>query len=35
MPTFRAVIIGNESLATQCAEMLRAAGHTIAAVVTR
>jgi methionyl-tRNA formyltransferase len=35
MPTFRAVIIGNESLAIQCGEMLCAAGHTIAAVVTR
>ncbi|WP_108813437.1 MupA/Atu3671 family FMN-dependent luciferase-like monooxygenase [Loktanella sp. Alg231-35] len=35
MSSFRAVIIGNESLAIQCGEMLREAGHTIAAVVTR
>ena len=35
MSTFRAVIIGNESLAIQCGEMLREAGHTLAAVVTR
>ncbi len=35
MSSFRAVIIGNESLAIQCGEMLRDAGHTLAAVVTR
>lgn len=35
MSTFRAVIIGNESLAMQCGQMLRDAGHTLAAVVTR
>ena len=35
MSSFRAVIIGNESLAIQCGEMLRAAGHTLAAVITR
>ncbi|MFA8441783.1 MupA/Atu3671 family FMN-dependent luciferase-like monooxygenase [Yoonia sp.] len=35
MSTFRAVIIGNESLAIQSGEMLRAAGHTLAAIVTR
>ncbi len=35
MSTFRAVIIGNESLAIQCGDMLRDAGHTLAAVVTR
>ena len=35
MPTFRVVIIGNEFFAIQCGEMLRAAGHAIAAVVTR
>ncbi|MFT7136203.1 MAG: natural product biosynthesis luciferase-like monooxygenase protein, partial [Akkermansiaceae bacterium] len=35
MSTFRAVIIGNESLAIQCGEMLRNTGHTLAAVVTR
>jgi natural product biosynthesis luciferase-like monooxygenase protein len=35
MSSFRAVIIGNESLAIQCGEMLREAGHMIAAVVTR
>lgn len=35
MSTFRAVIVGNESLAIQCGEMLRAAGHTLVAVVTR
>jgi len=34
-PHFSAVLIGNESLAIQCGEMLREAGHTIAAVVTR
>ncbi len=32
---FRAVIIGNESLAIQCGEMLRDAGHTLSAIVTR
>lgn len=35
MSHYRAVIIGNESLAIQCAEMLREAGHQISAVVTR
>jgi len=35
MPHFSAVLIGNESLAIQCGEMLREAGHSIAAVVTR
>ena len=35
MSSFSAVIIGNESLAIQCSEMLRDAGHSIAAVVTR
>ena len=35
MSTFRSVIIGNESLAVQCGEMLLEAGHPIAAVVTR
>ena len=35
MSAFRSVIIGNESLAVQCGEMLLDAGHTIAAVVTR
>ncbi len=35
MSQFSAVIIGNESLAIQCAEMLREAGHDIKAVVTR
>lgn len=35
MSTFSAVIIGNESLAIQCCEMLRDAGHTITAVITR
>ncbi|MEM9787666.1 MAG: AMP-binding protein, partial [Pseudomonadota bacterium] len=35
MSSFSAVIIGNESLAIQCSEMLRDAGHRIAAVVTR
>ncbi|MCK0093987.1 LLM class flavin-dependent oxidoreductase [Yoonia sp. F2084L] len=35
MSAFRAVVIGNESLAIQCGEMLREAGHAIAAVVTR
>jgi len=34
-PQFSAVLIGNESLAIQCGEMLREAGHSIAAVVTR
>ena len=35
MSSFRAVIIGNESLAIQCGDMLREAGHVLAAVVTR
>ena len=35
MSSFRAVIIGNQSLAMQCGDMLRAAGHTLVAVVTR
>lgn len=35
MSQFRAVLIGNESLAIQCAEMLREAGHDLQAVVTR
>ncbi len=35
MSMFRSVIIGNESLAVQCGEMLLEAGHAIAAVVTR
>ena len=35
MTAFRAVMIGNESLAIQCGEMLREAGHAVAAVVTR
>ena len=35
MSSFRALVIGNESLAIQCSEMLREAGHGIAAVVTR
>ena len=33
--TLSALFIGNESLAVQCAEIWRARGHTIAAVVTR
>lgn len=35
MSTFSAVIIGNESLTIQCAEMLHDAGHEIKAVITR
>lgn len=35
MSSYSAVIIGNESLAIQCGEMLRAAGHTVGAVITR
>ena len=35
MSSFSAVIIGNESLAIQCADMLRDAGHSLKAVVTR
>ena len=34
MSQFRSVLIGNESLAIQCGEMLHEAGHTIATVVT-
>jgi natural product biosynthesis luciferase-like monooxygenase protein len=35
MNPFSVLLIGNESLAIQCAEMLRSRGHAIAAVVTR
>jgi len=35
MSSFLGVIIGNESLTIQCGEMLREAGHSLAAVVTR
>jgi natural product biosynthesis luciferase-like monooxygenase protein len=35
MSHFSAVIIGNESLAIQCAEMLREGGHDLQAVITR
>ena len=35
MSQFSAVIIGNESLAIQCAEMLREAGHDLQAIITR
>ncbi|SHF70730.1 natural product biosynthesis luciferase-like monooxygenase domain-containing protein [Litoreibacter ascidiaceicola] len=35
MSQFSAIIIGNESLAIQCAEMLLEAGHQVPAVVTR
>ncbi len=35
MSQFSAVIIGNESLAIQCAEMLREGGHDLQAVITR
>jgi natural product biosynthesis luciferase-like monooxygenase protein len=35
MSKFSTVIIGNESLAIQCAEMLREAGHQVTAIVTR
>ncbi len=35
MIPFSALLIGNESLAVQCAEVLLARGHTIVAVVTR
>ena len=35
MSHFSAVIIGNESLAIQCADMLLEGGHDIRAVVTR
>ncbi|WP_069301131.1 MupA/Atu3671 family FMN-dependent luciferase-like monooxygenase [Neptunicoccus sediminis] len=33
--SYRAVVIGNETLTIQCGEMLREAGHTVVAVVTR
>ena len=35
MNPFTSIVIGNESLAIQCSEMLLARGHSIAAVVTR
>lgn len=35
MSHFSAVLIGNESLAIQCAEMLRESGHTVATIITR
>jgi len=35
MPHFSAALIGNDSLTLQCGEMLREAGHSIAAVITR
>lgn len=35
MSQFSSLVIGNESLAIQCGDLLRGEGHTIAAVVTR
>ena len=35
MSNFSAIIIGNESLAIQCAEMLREGGHDLKALITR
>lgn len=35
MSSYRTVIIGNESLAIQCSEMLRDAGHSVGAIITR
>ena len=35
MSAFSCIIVGNESLVIQCGEMLREAGHSVKAVVTK